>query len=374
MSRKKILHFHLRPLLSGPQNMMFHILEHLNPAEYDIYVTSQPEGPLVEATRSRGYTHIALKFLRHPISPLDILAFIEFYLICRKYKFDIVHTHSSKPGLIGRIAARLAGVPLVIYTGHGWTFHFGQTPLTYNFYMTLERIAAHFCDRVIFVSDSLRTFYVRRKMIKPDKAVTIRNALPPVFHEQIRIASLERNPVGKEVVIGSLLRFSEAKNIIATIQVAIKVCKARDDVRFIFIGDGELFELCRLMVQANRLEERILLPGWQNNTAAALAEMDAFLLYSVFEGFPLSIVEAMTSSLPVIGSDIPGIAELVDDTCGWLIPFNQPALLERELLLILDNKNTLRTKGKAAYMKVTGLCSYDRFLSGYEAVYAGKEG
>lgn len=366
---KRILHFQLMPLLSGPQNVMLHILEALNFEEYDIFVASQPGGPMVDEVIKRGYKYIPLPLLKHAISVLDIIVFIQLVIVFKKYKFDIVHTHSSKPGFLGRIAAKIAGVPLIIHTGHGAPFHDYQSAGTHRFYVELERIGALFCDRMVFVNNSIRLYYLAHKMIEPGKCKTIYNAVSKDTLSHIESLASLRRPHTDRVTIGSILRFSEAKNIIQTINVAIRICQKRKDVNFIFVGNGEYYGLCLQMVTTHRMLDRISLPGWQINTAEWLSKFDAFILYSIFEGLPMSIIEAMHFSLPVIGSDLPGIAELVDISNGWLISPNQPEKLEAELHLIIDTKDTFLQKGQISKMKVKELCSYDDFIKGYIALY-----
>ncbi|HNZ08056.1 MAG TPA: glycosyltransferase, partial [Candidatus Cloacimonadota bacterium] len=175
----KLLHLQLLPLLTGVQNFSLHLLEGLNPAEFEIHVASQPGGPLVEAVQKRGYIYHPLSQLRHPISWHDVLAFWQIYRLMRNERFDIVHTNSSKPGLLGRMAARLAGVPLIIHSSHGTPFQRGQHISTYLLYVVLEWLAGRFCDFVAFVNHSDRLNCVKMGVIPSDKAVTIYNALPP---------------------------------------------------------------------------------------------------------------------------------------------------------------------------------------------------
>ncbi len=350
---------------------MLHILEGLDPQEYDIYVASKPGGAMVDEVLKRGYHYLPIPLFRHAISWLDFIVFFQLVIVFRKYRFDIVHTHSSKPGLLGRIAAKLAGVPLIIHTGHGAPFFTGQPHLTYTFYKTMERIGALFCDKLVFVNHTHRLYYINQHMIPIHKAVTIYNAINPELLQQIESAVLKKKDRNDIVTIGSIFRFSRQKNIIMTISVAIKVCKKRNDVQFVFVGDGEYFELCRLMVDSNQLQDRIILPGWQSNTAGWLAGFDAFMLYSLYEGLPMCIIEAMHATLPIIGSDIPSIAELVDNTNGWLIPSEQPLQLESELHKIINAKDSYRQKGLNGKNKARNICSYESFIHGYKSLYTG---
>jgi glycosyltransferase involved in cell wall biosynthesis len=376
--RKKLLHFQLVPILSGPQNMMFHLLDALSPADYDIYVMAQPGRALSDEVTKHGYTYIPLTELRHPIHYSDLRVFLQIIRIFRKYQFDIVHTHSSKPGLLGRIAARIAGVPLIIHTGHGAPFHYGQTRFTYRFFVGMEKFGALFGDHLVFVNHYLKDYYVRHKMIPAKKVSTLYNALSTKLIDQLTTAAKDRESrapltLSLYVTIGAILRFTTAKNIVMTIQAAIHICLLRDDVRFIFVGDGEFFSLCQKMVATHRLQDRIRLTGWMDKPADQYALFDAFLLYSIFEGLPMCIIEAMYASLPIIGSDIPSIAELVDDSNGWLIPSDNLSVLEASLHKIIDDRELFTTKGRAGRLKAEQLCSHQRFVQGYKALYDGEK-
>jgi len=280
-----------------------------------------------------------------------------------------VHTHSSKPGLLGRMAARLAGVPLVIHTGHGAPFHALMPLYEKKFYMQLEKLSALFSHRMVFVNNYHREFYIEHKLIPADKAITIYNAPDPKLQAEIEQLCKPKLSMKKVITIGTLGRFSPAKNIIMMVTAAIRVCKERSDVQFIFAGDGELLELCRKMVKTNDLVDRILLPGWQKDIASQLSEYDILLQYSDYEGLPISIIEAMYAGLPIIGSDIPPIAELVDITCGWLIKPHQLDLLTSELHKIIDARDCYQEKGETGRKKIRELCSYENFLSGYLSLY-----
>lgn len=369
MDRKKLLHIQLLPLLSGVQNVMLQILDGLDPEEFEIYVACRPGGPLVDAVKNKGYNYLPLPFFVRDLSVLDVVVFFQLLLLCRKHRFDIVHTHSSKPGLLGRIAARLMRVTLVIHTGHGAPFHDLQSARVQRFYMRMERLGALFCHKMIFVNNYHRKLYLRHKLIRPEKAVTIYNAVSPDFITCLEALPPKVSNRQSSVVIGSILRFTRQKNIVMTIIGCIRVCHARRDVQFILIGDGEQYDLCKRMVATNRLQERIILPGWQGNSAEWLRKFDAFLLYSDYEGLPISIIEAMYASLPVIGSNIPSIAELVSPKTGWLIPAGKLEQLETDLHKIIDARADFAEKGKAAKLKAGELCNYESFLAAHLSLY-----
>jgi len=177
MNRIKILHIQLLPLLSGVQNMMISLLTALNPEKYEIFIISKPDGPLVEKIKNLKFHYIPIKSLRRNISFWDLIAFIEIYRICKIYRFDIVHTHSSKTGFIGRISARLAGIPRIVHTVHGFPFHQFQPNWIQYFYQIMEHVAAKFCDKIVFVNNFERELAIEKKIAPTWKVTTIYNGI-----------------------------------------------------------------------------------------------------------------------------------------------------------------------------------------------------
>ncbi len=364
ITRKKIVHIQLLPLLSGAQNVMLKILESLDRDKYEIYVISKPGGPLVNKVKELGYKHVPVSSFRRNISFMDIIAFIKLYKIIKKYKFDIVHTHSSKSGFLGRFAARIAGVHKIIHTVHGFPFHYAQPKLVRFFYQFLEKIVSPFCDKVIFVNDYERELAIDYKIIKPENALTIYNGI-----DIKRIKLAQRSNKNDNFVVGSVLRFEKIKNIINTVKVAIRVCKSNDRFIFHFIGDGKLLEDCRKMILEAGLEKRIILPGWKENINDLLADFDVFLLYSIAEGLSISILEAMSMSLPIIASDVKGNNELVSDSNGVLVPINDIDRLTAVLLSLPDNLNQLKKWGTNSFKIVEEKFNLLNFIRKYNDIY-----
>ena len=219
MEKIQIAHIQLLPLLSGAQNVMLSILNSLDKDKYDIYVISKPGGPLVERVLELGYNYIPLSSFKRSISIMDIVAFLKLIRIFNKYKFDIVHTHSSKPGFIGRIAARITSVPKIVHTVHGFPFHPYQKKIIMNFYRSMEKYAALFGDKIIFVNNSERELAIADHLIKPEKTITIYNGI------KLPKMKLREKDNNDKLIIGSTLRFWKQKNITETIDAAIRVCK-----------------------------------------------------------------------------------------------------------------------------------------------------
>jgi len=367
----KLLHLQLLPLLSGVQNFSLHLLDGLPRDEFDIFVASAPGGDFVNAVRQRGFKYIPLKFLKHPLSLLDAAALAELLRVLRYHRFDIVHTNSSKPGLLGRLAARICQTPLILHTEHGTAFQEGQAPALRRLYMDLERLGNALGHKVVFVNNSDREKCLSLGLLPPEKAITINNALPSAQAENLaRIASARQlDPAKADFVIGSTLRFTTQKNVVASVGAACQACVREPRLRFIFLGDGQYLGLCRQIVRSHALNERVLLPGWDADAIKWLPLFDAFMLYSRWEAQPFSVIEAMHSGLPVLGSDIPSIRELVDPGCGWLVPLDQQDALINTIARISRDPAAAFAKGENAAARIKGICSYERMVSGYLKLY-----
>jgi glycosyltransferase involved in cell wall biosynthesis len=366
MKKTKIAHIQLLPLLSGVQNVMLNILQGLDHNKYDIYVISKPNGPLVKRTEELGYTHLSINSFRRKISIYDVKAMFELLKLFKKYRFDIVHTHSSKSGFLGRIAARVAKIPKIIHTVHGFPFHPYQKKHISLFYQAMEKIAAIFCDKVVFVNNAEREDAIAKNIVKREKAITIYNG--------IEIPKTKQNKRKKNdiFVIGSCLRFWEQKNILATIKVAIQVCQKNKNINFIFVGDGEFFGIAKKMVEDSGFNKRIQLPGWKSNIDEWLQKFDVFLLYSKWEGLPLSILEAMSYGLPIIASDIKGNNELVSKDNGILVPINDVDKLTAILLLLSTQKDQLISMKNNSVKIVKKKFSLKKFIESYLELYEKK--
>lgn len=370
---KKLLHLQLLPILSGVQNFSLHLLDGLPADEFEITLASAAPGALVQACRDRGWKHIPVIALRHPINPLDLIAFLHLLIIIKRGNYDIVHSNSSKPGLLGRLAARILGVPLIVHTCHGMPFQQGQQPLVHRLYRLLEKLGNKLGDKTIYVNNSDRETALRLKLISPTRALTVYNAIPPLLEKRLRqigSARTERIKADSEpVIIGSTLRFSLQKNAIQVVLSACKACLQNQRLKFIFLGNGEHYFLCRQMVRTHGLTERVLLPGWDSGIAEWLEKFDVFILYSRWEAQPFSIIEAMHAGLPVIGSDIPSISELVDKNTGYLVPLQNPEQLEDLLAQIARDPAPALAKGLAGMRSVSAKCDYNQMVNSYLSVY-----
>jgi len=369
INKKRILHIQLLPLLSGVQNVMLNLITNLDSDEFEFSVISAPDGPLVNKLKELKIKHYQVPGLVRKISLKDLFVLIRIYKICRMGKFDIVHTHSSKTGFIGRISARFAGIKVVIHTIHGFPFNPFQPLPKQIFFELLEKIAAFFCDRAISVNKTERQLAIEKHIIPEKKILTIYNGIgeasphSEIFREEFGFHKDDK-------IFGSVCRFSKQKNIISMIKIAIEIVEANDKIKFVFIGDGELWEDVKRMVRAKNLSAEILLPGWKSNVADWLAFFDVFVLYSLWEGLSLSILEAMSAGLPIIASDIKGNNELVKNGYnGFLVKIGNKDSFVKNILWISTHDRERDEMGKNSLKLVREKFALNRFIESYKNLY-----
>ena len=364
MNKVKILHIQLLPILSGVQNIMIKLLLGLEKEKYDIYVMSRGDGPLADKVKECGWTHIPMNCLVREISFKDFYAFYAIYRVIKKLKPDIVHTHSSKPGFIGRIVARMAKVPLIIHTIHGFSFHGYQNKISWFFCAVLETLAALFAHYNVSVNSYEKELAVHRLGFNKNKTLKIFNGIEPYHKQKIY------NDIGNHTLnVVSTLRFSKVKNIIFTVEEAVKIVKNYENVNFTFYGDGELLKKCVSIVEKNHVTDKIIFKGWVYDIEENLLDYDVFLLNSLWEAMSIAILEAMSVGLPIICSNVKGNNELVDESNGWLINPRSVNAIEGVINEILSDKTILIKKGEQSLKKVTTQFNYELFISEYKKLY-----
>ena len=369
MRKFRICHVQLLPLLSGVQNIMIHLLDHLDRSQYDITVISAPDGPMIVKLNEMDIRHVAFPNLIQKINFNDIRIFIQFYKFFRKERFDIVHTHSSKTGFFGRIAAKLAGVKIIIHTIHGFPFHSFQSKIVILFYQNLERIAGVFCDKAVSVNAFERELAIQKNLINEKKIITIYNGIQgldsrnPIQREELDI---DKN----DIIVGSVSRFSEQKNILNLIKVAIDSVKQSPRITFIFIGDGEHFSQAKQLVKAAGAEDSIRLMGWKSNVADWYELFDIVVLYSKWEGLSLTILEAMSMKKPLIVSNVKGNNELiVEGKNGYLIQINNHQDLTKKIISLSKDTQKQIMFGAESYKIFLEKYTIERFVDSYLELY-----
>lgn len=361
-----MLFIQMLPLLYGVQRVMLGIMDGMDATVFDVSVASKGKGKLRDEVLSRKCEHISVPFFYRAINPLDFFAFLYLVYICRKKRFDVVHTHSSKPGVLGRVAAKVAGVKKIIHTVHGFPFHKFQPLLVNKLYILLEKLSAKFCDKVVFISESDYETALNLGIVNVSKALLIYNGYE-VDNDLIEQRKQKKQQEPR-IVVGVVGRFAEQKNILNVVNVAVTVCKKSTELEFVFVGDGKYYEYCKKTVRDSGLEHRIFLKGWQSNVKEIMIDFDVLLQYTKWEGLPLSILEAMSLGVPVIASEIPGNNDLIDGN-GVTIPLDQEDDLIKFLLDLSYKRELLDQWSKRSLELVKEKYNKKKFIDKYLELY-----
>lgn len=286
-----------------------------------------PEGSLEQRARDRGLDLRVLPEFRRSIHPYrDWIAWRALCRELRRFRPQIVHTHSSKAGIVGRLAAHRLGIPAV-HSIHGASFHYGQSRLAYHTYRYLEKLAAGWCQRYISVCDAMSEQYVRAGIAEASRFTTVYSGMdvdqflrPQRSPEEVR-RSLGFGP--QDIVVGKVARLFGLKGHEYLIEAAPEVVQRIPAVRFLLVGDGILREEFRRRIAELGLARHFVFAGLVAPEAVSsyLHAMDIVVHASVWEGLARVLPQAGIAGKPVISFAIDGAPEVcLDDQTGILVP------------------------------------------------------
>lgn len=323
----KIAHLQLFPLLSGVQQVSYQELTRLPGGRFQRELICKERGDLVEALSGEGVEFHPIGRLQRAVHPVkDFVALWDLLGLFRKRRYDIVHTHSSKTGFLGRLAARLAGVPCIVHTVHGFAFPAARGRVEMAIYWLMEWIAGRCCDAVVVLTESDRNICVKSLGLPASKVHLLPNGIdtqmyrPAIRHERDEVRS--NLAVDDEKLILMVGRLSRQKAPECLVEAAIQLLRSQPHLmKFFLVGDGEMRGELERKIKEVGLEGQIHLLGWRTDVAELLKAADVFVLPSRWEGLPLALLEAMACGVPVVASDIPGNrAAVADGMCGRLFP------------------------------------------------------
>ncbi len=357
----KIAHLQLLPLLSGVQRVTLDEVTHLNRSLFDLYVICKEAGPLTQALEKAEIPFFCLPELVREISTIeDFQAFWKLVRLFQKEKFDILHTHSSKTGILGRMAGKLAGVPVVMHTVHGFAFPEAKNIFLKAFYFLMEWVGARVTDRLILLNQHDYEIAKKYLGLPESKLRLIPNGIDTLRYSpasrEIR-KRIRRKYFGigdKEIAIGMVGRLWPQKNPECFVKTAIQLLQTGNKTsRFFLIGDGEERQNLENLIKNSGFMKEIQILGWKNNINDLLRGLDIFVLPSRWEGMSLAVLEAMATSVPVLVSDIPGNQDFVEeDVTGYLFNIKKETVFLKKLSLLLAKPFLRKRMGRQGREKI----------------------
>ena len=302
--------------LGGAQKQLLSLISNLDKQKYNVFLFTAKEGLLIpEASLINGVIFKKSKFLERLINPLkDILALGEIYCFLKKHRIQIVHTHSSKAGILGRLAAKLAKTTVIIHTVHGWSFNGYQSAIIKALYVFLEKICATFTSKIIVVSEFDKDKGLKSLIGCEKQYCLIRYGLDPGSFKDVGKRHELRKFLGvsdADLTVGMVACFKPQKAPLDFIELASLVKKNFPNVKFVLVGDGQLRKKIEVRIKQLKLEGCIILMGWRNDIPRILSGLDVLVLTSLWEGLPIVVLEAIAAGVALLATDTGGIKEVV---------------------------------------------------------------
>lgn len=343
----RILNIVARLNVGGPAVHVTLITEHLSAPQYKSKLVagrvSANEGDMSYYAEAHGVTPIIIPELGRELHPLrDLLTFWKVYRLIRQFKPHVVNTHTAKAGFVGRLAARLAGVPVVVHTFHGHVFHGYFSPLKTRFFILLEQFNARLSDTIIVLTEGQRDELANKYHIAPQDKFTIMGYgldLQEFAQSPRKTGAFRRewNIPSDAPLVTIVGRLVPVKNHALFLNAAAKVLAQLPEVRFAIVGDGELRETLEAQTDALGIRSAVTFTGWQREVAPIYADSDLLVISSVNEGTPFTVIEAMATGCPVVATAVGGIPDFLDNgKLGVLVPSGDTDALANAIVQTLQ--------------------------------------
>jgi glycosyltransferase involved in cell wall biosynthesis len=355
----RIVHIITRLIIGGAQENTLLSCEGQHARGHDVTLITGPaigpEGSLLERAQRGGYRVIVVDEMRRAIrASLDWQTYQRLVNSIRELEPDVVHTHSSKAGILGRWAAKKAQAPVIIHTIHGLAFTASTSRIANFAYRVLERKAAPITTRIVCVADAMRDQSLAANIGQAGQYLTVYSGMetapflnPPIAREATR---KELGIADDQVVVGTIARLFDLKGHDDLLDLAPELCKCHAGLRFLWVGDGTLRNAFEQRIAAMGLQDRFILTGLvpPEQIPELTGAMDILVHPSRREGLARAIVQGQLAGAPAIAYDIDGNREgLIDYQTGFIVPPFDRRMLGEKLSILIDDAEKRRTMGSA---------------------------
>ena len=405
---KKILFIITQSEIGGAQKYVLEIAAHLDRNKYEIVVAAGPDGKweLLKRLEKSGVKTKKLWFLKRKINPIfDILGLLEIYLFIKRENPDILHLNSSKAGILGSLAAWLSAKlekssssnsrrfllysrSLIIYRIGGWAFNDPIPWWQKIIYILVEKLSSQWKDIIIVNSESDKKIALKYRICPEEKIKVIYNGIDAdkidflpkekairilIKNYKLQITNYKQNTKHKAqtIVIGTIANFYKTKGLEYLIETArvINIKYQISNIKYIIIGDGSQKSKLENLIKKYRLENYLFLVGQIPEASKYLKAFDIFILPSVKEGMPWTILEAMAAGLPIIATNVGGVPETIENgKNGVLVEPKNAKELAKAILKLIKNKSLGNSLAKRAKQTVEEKFGLEKMLSETEGL------
>lgn len=370
----KILHVITHLPIGGAQDNTLYTVELLDKEKYDISLCCNLDGELVErAKKIEAIKLFDIPFLCREVSPYrDIRAFLSLYKLFKEEDFTIIHTHSSKAGLLARLAAVLNKTPIVIHTIHGFAFNDFMNALKKNFFIYVEKLLAKWTDVLITVSNLNKKKIIDLNIAHENKIKNIYSGIDLSLFTNKRNDDFrkELNLENDHLLLGSVGRLSDQKDPITMIEAFGIISKPFPNAHLALVGDGELKGKILEKIDKLKLNGKVHLTGNKNNPWSVYHSMDLFIMSSIYEGLGRSITEALSCGVPVVCTDVEGVPEIVrDNITGILVPPKDANKLADGIIRTLNDMETAKKMAEEGRRFVKDNFDVNKMINDIDSLY-----
>jgi glycosyltransferase involved in cell wall biosynthesis len=324
---------------------------------YDVWIAGSPPGSLWERAVAGGVTTVKLPRLREVVAPLDdLIVLLDLVRLIRRERFGIVHTHSSKAGFLGRLAAWLCRTPVIVHTIHGFSWHDYMSRRRRRAYIALERLVGRMTDEFFAVSPQVAREAIDKRMAALGSVSVVPSAIE-LDTIPARADPQTRSALGippHVPVVGTVGRLDFQKAPLDFVRMAATVKASHPLTRFVWVGDGPLLE--EAAEEARRQGVEILFTGFRPDAPRVAACFDVYIVCSLYEGLGRGLSEALASGRPVVATAVNGVVDIVEPgSTGLLAPAADPEALGRKVAWLLDHPEEGRRMGEAGRVRARAL-------------------
>lgn len=338
--------------IGGGQQHLLLLAEGLDKNLFDVRVACTENGPLVGDLRGRGISVHAVN-MRRGLSPMP---FIELCRIIRENKIDIIHLHGGVAGFWGRLSAAWTRTPVCIYTLHGIHYLHYSNWLKRTAFILVERALARVTDRIICVAEADRELGLRKKVFTADQCVVIKNGIRISTQAIVDKVKEKKASLGLPIgapLIGTVGRLHHQKGQRYLLESIREILQTYPDLQVLLIGDGPMREELQARAQVLGLNGTVHFLGSRRDVSELIAVMDVFVLPSLWEGLPFSLLEALSLARPVVATATDGIPEVIaHEQSGLLVPPKDHRALSKAIIQLLTDRRYAQQLGAEGRARV----------------------
>jgi len=364
---------------AGSPDIIRLLCQRSDPGRYEIILITGNSAHLTMENKRflqwLGPRHIPIHHLRRDVNPFyDLIALIRLVRLFRRERFDVVHTHTAKAGALGRMAARLAGVPRVVHTPHGHNFYGYFGPFASRLIVYIERFLSLLTDKVMALTELEKKDFVALKVCPLAKARVINSGVELEKFRQVDIdparKRAEFSVAADDILVGMVGRLEPVKGPQYLIEAAKPVLDAVPRVKFMIVGDGSLRSNLETRCNQLGISHRVVFANWREDVPQILAILDMLVLPSLNEAVGRILLEAGAVGVPAVATYVGGVPEIVHDhETGLLVPPRSPEELAKAIVTLSRDEEKRKAMGRAAARWVDDRFSAQRMVQRITELY-----